>query len=105
MHNVTTVPAAVAGAHGAVIGALTPAGDVDVDATKKLMAVCRAEMLEVTFHRAVDMARCISTAFERCIELGVDRVLTSGGANTAAGQWRPRARVCVCVCVHGVLVC
>lgn len=65
-----------AGVHGVVIGALTPEGDVDVDTCRGLMD--RAQGRSVTFHRAFDMARDPHAALETLIELGVDRVLTSG---------------------------
>ncbi|WP_331767326.1 copper homeostasis protein CutC [Embleya sp. NBC_00896] len=65
-----------AGAHGVVIGALTPAGDIDRPVIERLMAA--AGDLSVTFHRAFDMARDPFAAFEELVELGVHRLLTSG---------------------------
>lgn len=66
---------------GVVIGALTRDGDVDIGTVHTLMdAVGR---MKVTFHRAFDFARDREVALETLIELGVDRVLTSGGAATA----------------------
>jgi len=74
---VRDVQAAVAaGAHGVVIGALTPEGDVDVPTTRKLIEA--AGGASVTFHRAFDMVRDPYEALEQLVELGVDRVLTSG---------------------------
>ncbi|PZF93251.1 copper homeostasis protein CutC [Micromonospora deserti] len=74
---VRDVQAAVAaGAHGVVIGALTAEGDVDVPTTRKLIEA--AGTASVTFHRAFDMVRDPFQALELLIELGVDRVLTSG---------------------------
>ncbi|MDI2128979.1 copper homeostasis protein CutC [Yinghuangia seranimata] len=65
-----------AGAHGLVIGALTPDGDIDHDVVGRLMNA--AELRSVTFHRAFDMVRDPFAALEELIDLGVDRVLTSG---------------------------
>jgi copper homeostasis protein len=74
---VRDVRAAVrAGAHGIVIGALTAAGDVDVETTKRLIEA--ADGASITFHRAFDMTRDPFAALETLIELGVDRILTSG---------------------------
>ncbi|NEA22310.1 copper homeostasis protein CutC [Actinomadura bangladeshensis] len=65
-----------AGAHGVVIGALTPAGAIDRPVVERLLAA--AGGLPVTFHRAFDMAADPFAALEELVELGVDRVLTSG---------------------------
>ncbi|MFF7245215.1 copper homeostasis protein CutC [Embleya sp. NPDC008237] len=65
-----------AGAHGVVIGALTADGDLDRPVIEQLMAA--AGDRSVTFHRAFDMTRDPHAALEELIELGVDRVLTSG---------------------------
>ena len=64
------------GANGVVIGLLTAAGEVDVARTRELISLARP--LSVTFHRAFDMAPEPFEALETLIELGVDRVLTSG---------------------------
>lgn len=66
---------------GVVIGALTREGDVDAEVTRDLKEA--AGPLEVTFHRAFDFARDQDVALETLIELGIDRVLTSGGAASA----------------------
>ncbi|MGH3391854.1 MAG: copper homeostasis protein CutC [Actinomadura sp.] len=65
-----------AGAHGIVIGALTPEGEIDRPVTERLLAA--ADGLPVTFHRAFDMVADPFAALETLVELGVDRVLTSG---------------------------
>ena len=69
------------GADGIVIGALTAGGDVDFITCKRLITA--AQGMSVTFHRAFDMCRDPREALEELIELGCDRVLTSGQAATA----------------------
>jgi copper homeostasis protein len=64
------------GADGAVIGLLTAAGEIDAERTRALIALARP--LSVTFHRAFDVAADPFQAIETLIELGADRVLTSG---------------------------
>ena len=66
------------GADGVVIGQLAADGRIDVARTRDLMA--RARPLAVTFHRAFDMTPDPLEALETLVELGVDRVLTSGQA-------------------------
>jgi copper homeostasis protein len=66
---------------GFVIGALTPEGHVDEPVVRELLAA--AEGASVTFHRAVDATRDLAASVDRLAELGVDRVLTSGGRRTA----------------------
>jgi len=68
--------AKAAGAQGIVTG------DLDDDHTRTLIAAARP--LPVTFHRAFDVFPDPSAALERLISLGIERVLTSGGAATAA---------------------
>jgi copper homeostasis protein len=64
------------GANGVVIGLLTAAGEIDAGRARELVALARP--LSVTFHRAFDVAAEPLGALETLIELGVDRVLTSG---------------------------
>lgn len=68
--------ARVIGANGVVFGCLTPDGDIDVPTMRKLMDA--SEGLSVTFHRAFDVCRDPRKALEQLIELGCDRILTSG---------------------------
>ena len=64
------------GINGIVFGILTPEGDVDIKRSKEIIELARP--LAVTFHRAFDMTRDPYKSLEELIELGVDRVLTSG---------------------------
>ena len=69
------------GVAGFVFGLLLPDGRIDRDGTAALIAAARPAA--VTFHRAFDMARDPHEALDALIELGVDRVLTSGQEATA----------------------
>lgn len=73
--------AAGLGIHGVVVGVLTVDGDVDVAVCRELMSA--AGGLSVTFHRAFDMTRRPLEALEAVVDLGVDRVLTSGRESSA----------------------
>jgi copper homeostasis protein len=64
------------GSNGVVFGLLTAAGDIDSDRTRVLLDL--AKPMNVTFHRAFDMTRDPIAALETLIELGINRVLTSG---------------------------
>mgnify|MGYP001077977841 FL=1 len=69
------------GANGVVIGALTPEGMLDTDKMRRLMD-CAGEM-EVTLHRAFDMARDPMETLEAAAALGCRTILTSGQASGA----------------------
>lgn len=77
--QVRDVRAAVqAGASGVVVGALTTDGAVDAAAIKALIDA--ADGREVTFHRAIDTLADPLVALDVLCDLGITRVLTSGGA-------------------------
>ncbi len=61
---------------GVVFGILNPDGTMDKKRCKELIA--KARPLKVTCHRAFDMTRDPFEALEDCIEVGFDRILTSG---------------------------
>ena len=63
-------------ADGVVIGLLTADGEIDAERTRALIALARP--LSVTFHRAFNVVAEPFRALETLIDLGVDRVLTSG---------------------------
>ena len=70
------------GAKGVVCGMLNTDGTIDYLRMKMLVEV--AKPMEVTFHRAFDMAKKPFVALEEVIKLGCTRILTSGQANSAA---------------------
>ncbi len=65
-----------AGAQAVVFGLLTADGRIDRERTQQLVE--RARPMLVTVHRAFDMTVDAFAALETLIDLGVDRVLTSG---------------------------
>ena len=68
---------------GVVIGALKEDGSVDTRACEKLISLAREYGMSVTFHRAIDEPGDIMGRLEQVLSLGVDRILSSGGAPTA----------------------
>ncbi|MDH5598398.1 MAG: copper homeostasis protein CutC [Cyclobacteriaceae bacterium] len=69
------------GGAGVVFGVVTDEGEIDIEYTKRLIAL--AKPLQITFHRAFDVLKNQEEKINRLIDLGVDRVLTSGGESTA----------------------
>ncbi len=69
------------GVDGVVFGCLDEQGNVNMDVMKILVE--EAGEMSVTFHRAFDMCRNPRRALEDIIDLGVDRILTSGAQATA----------------------
>jgi copper homeostasis protein len=79
------------GADGVVLGLLTIDGRVDVLRTETLVRL--AAPMQVTFHRAIDMAVDIDQACEDIITTGAHRILTSGGKQTAPAGAEQIARL------------
>ncbi len=69
------------GVDGVVFGCLTPDGGIDLDGNARLME--HTHGMSATFHRAFDRCKDPSAALEQLIELGFDRILTSGQQPTA----------------------
>lgn len=65
-----------AGVDGVVIGALTPEGSIDINNCRRMVEA--AGGMSVTFHRAFDVCIDPELALEQIVELGCDRILTSG---------------------------
>ena len=64
------------GCKGIVSGVLNSYNSIDIKKTKELVELSRP--LEFTFHRAFDKVNNPLNEIENLIELGIDRVLTSG---------------------------
>ena len=69
-------------ADGVVLGILNSDGTLDKKRCKEL--IDRARPLKVTCHRAFDMTRDPYQALDDCIEVGFDRILTSGQRTVAS---------------------
>jgi copper homeostasis protein len=69
------------GANGVVFGILDVNAQIDIPRTRELVGLAGA--LEVTFHRAFDMAADLFRALEDVCESGAARLLTSGGEQTS----------------------
>jgi copper homeostasis protein len=72
---------AAAGGDGVVLGVLDADGSVDMPRCRSLIAAACG--MGVTFHRAFDLTRDPLASLEDLIELGCDRVLTSGAQPSA----------------------
>jgi copper homeostasis protein len=72
-----------AGLQGAVFGANRENGALDVETLAPLCDYALGLGLRLTLHRAFDLVPDQAEALEQAIELGFERVLTSGGARTA----------------------
>lgn len=71
------------GCNGVVFGVLDKYGNVDVKRNALLVELAKKYGMSVTFHRAFDRVKDVYSALEDVVSLGCDRVLTSGGCQTA----------------------
>lgn len=69
-----------AGANGFVIGCLTPDGALDPEAMKPLVEACGD--CGITLHRCIDVSADLEQTYRDAMALGIDTVLTSGGASS-----------------------
>lgn len=69
------------GLAGVAIGANRPDGELDVEALEMLAKHC--DGLGMTLHRSFDFVADQAASLEIAVELGFERILTSGGALTA----------------------
>lgn len=77
---------------GVVIGILKANGSIDKARCAELIELARP--MKITFHRAFDMCNDLEQGLEDLIELGCERVLTSGAAASAlAGATRIKALI------------
>jgi copper homeostasis protein len=72
-----------AGCDGIVTGILNADGTIDKKRNAELVAIAQKRGMGITFHRAFDMCADLYSAMEDIIELGFERILTSGGKSTA----------------------
>lgn len=75
------------GADGIVFGCLDAQGNIDTQQCKAMLDRIKASGKQAVFHRAFDCVKDSMQAMETLIELGFDRVLTSGTkTNAMAGK-------------------
>jgi len=70
-----------AGADGFVIGCLTADGKLDQKAMRPLVDACGGH--GITLHRCIDVSWDLEQTYRDAAELGIDTVLTSGGASNS----------------------
>lgn len=71
------------GCDGVVVGILDKDGNVDFERNTNLVKIAKEYGMKTTFHRAIDRCNDIIGSLDAIIEAGFDRILTSGGHETA----------------------
>ena len=66
------------GADGLAFGCLDQNGNIDVEQTRQIIDIIRKHGGEAVFHRAFDCVKDPYQSIEILIDLGIDRILTSG---------------------------
>jgi copper homeostasis protein len=66
------------GSDGIAFGILDDKGNIDLERNKEIIDIIKKYNKEVVFHRAFDCSNDPYKSIEQLIDLGVDRVLTSG---------------------------
>lgn len=74
---------AAAGLRGVVLGASLPNGELDLATLERLLRRARDHGLRATLHRAIDLCPDLALPTRQAIDLGFERILTSGGAPSA----------------------
>ena len=69
------------GASGAVFGLLMPSGRIDIRRTSELVNL--SHRMPITFHKAIDDCTDLVQAVDFLKQIGISRILTSGGQPTA----------------------
>lgn len=69
------------GVYGVVFGLLDEKGNIDEERTKLLVQISKP--MQITFHKAIDRTRNILDGVAFLKEIQVDRILSSGGRDTA----------------------
>jgi len=81
LHEIDAV--AAAGLQGVVLGASLPDGQLDWPTLQRLVRRATDQGLRCTLHRAIDLCPDLADATRQAIDLGFERILTSGGAKSA----------------------
>jgi copper homeostasis protein len=71
------------GCDGVVVGTLNSDGTVDTARCSELTEIAKSYSMGVTFHRAFDRCADLFQGLEDVINLGCERILTSGGKTSA----------------------
>lgn len=90
LHEIDQV--AAAGLQGVVLGASLADGRLDQHTLARLVRRAVQHGLRCTLHRAIDLCPDLAQATREAIDLGFERILSSGGATSAAAGLDALAR-------------